>query len=181
MTKTLIATAALSAVLVSTAQAQLAFPDQLTRAKLVGTPLEQAKLAYESALRTYNGSTVRTKEHRNYVVGLRARYAAEYRRDKTPSAKYDHPYTGELTIERIDSAEAFGTPERCRTVEPLRLGCAMTAGDLSRCRVYIASDSHLKTLYPSAEVRKLFGINYETVLRHELAHCNGWPSDHPQE
>jgi hypothetical protein len=57
--------------------------------------------AFENALRAYNGSKVRTKAHLDYVLGLRSKYAAAYKRELFPPAEYDHPYTGNLTVERV--------------------------------------------------------------------------------
>jgi hypothetical protein len=143
------------------------------------TPLEEAKLTYEVALQDYNGSKVRTRKHYNYIMELRAKWAAEFRRDGTPPKQYDVPYTGKLTIERIDDAEALDGEKLCM-LKPManRVGCAVGPANGSWCTVYIASDALLKKKYPSADTRKLFGLTYDEILRHELAHCNGWPADH---
>ena len=58
------------------------------------------------------------------------------------------------------------------------VGCAKHAKDLSWCKVYVVSDAFINK--HTAEQRKLFGYSYENFLRHELAHCNGWPGDHPR-
>jgi hypothetical protein len=136
--------------------------------------LQLHRSAFENALRAYNGSKVRTKAHRDYVEGLRSKYAAAYKRELFPPAEYDHLYTGNLTIERV--ADPAAVQAQCPNLkEPV--GCAKHAKDFSWCKVYVVSDAFINK-YP-AERRKLFGYSYENFLRHELAHCNGWPGDHP--
>jgi hypothetical protein len=131
--------------------------------------------AFENALRAYNGSKVRTKAHLDYVLGLRSKYAAAYKRELFPPAEYDHPYTGNLTVERV--ADPAAVLALCPNLkEPV--GCAQRAKDLSWCKVYVVSDAFINKR--PAEQRKLFGYSYENFLRHELAHCNGWPGDHPR-
>jgi hypothetical protein len=46
------------------------------------------------------------------------------------------------------------------------LACALVEPD--RCRVILA---------PEADV-KAFGLPIDLIMRHEIAHCNGWPGDH---
>jgi hypothetical protein len=141
------------------------------------TPVETARAKYEDARDFYNAKKVRTKKEHSYVVGLWHAYATEYKREMFPPAKYDHPYTGKLTIERVTDPAAVRA--HCpNTKKPL--GCAHHARDLSWCRVYVVSDEYINQQY-SAETRKLFGYTYENFLRHELGHCNGWPSDHSRD
>jgi hypothetical protein len=103
-------------------------------------------------------------------------YAAEYKRELIPPPEYDRPYTGTLTIERVTDPAAvqmlcpnLGGGEH--------FGCAKVAKDLSWCNVYIVSDAFINKR--SNEVTTLFGHSYENFLQHEIAHCNGWPGDHP--
>jgi hypothetical protein len=83
-----------------------------------------------------------------------------------PPLAYDFPYTGKLTVRRVD-------PDQMRARRPLpkpgraTIGCAHIAK--GECEVIIADNTTLEFL----------GFNYDIVLRHELAHCNGWPGDHP--
>ena len=143
---------------------------------LLGSPVEMARLTYENAVRDYNGSKVRTKAHRDYVLKLRNAFAAEYKRVLFPPPQYDRPYTGTLTIERV--ADSAALLVQCPELKN-HAGCAKVAKDLSSCKVYIVSDEYINRR-DSAEKRKLFGYSYENFLRHELAHCNGWPGDHPR-
>jgi hypothetical protein len=138
--------------------------------------LELHRNAFENALRAYNDSKVKTKKHRDYVVSLRAKYAAEDRRFNTPPPEYDHPFTGTLTIERVGDQASINEEGRCpKTKNPI--GCAVLSRDRSSCTVYIVTDENLKKRY-ALEIRRLFDFNYESILRHERAHCNGWPGDH---
>jgi len=94
------------------------------------------------------------------------------KRDRSmPPPEFDYPYKGELTVTR-DSDE-FPTLRQCRPPGMI-LGCARVTipfegGPSRTCSIWIAPDSFLE----------IFGTNYEEMLRHELAHCNGWPSYHP--
>src|SRR5262249_6210787 len=47
------------------------------------------------------------------------------------------------------------------------MGCNLRWG-MIRCEIYIVADEVLATV----------GLDYETTLRHELGHCNGWGGDH---
>ena len=83
-----------------------------------------------------------------------------------PPARFDFPYTGKLTLHKIDKPDVW---LQCSDMgrEVVRhdaAGCAIV-GD-GECTIYLATKTRRA---PVAE-----------VLRHELAHCNGWPGDHPQ-
>ena len=134
----------------------------------------RARFVFEEALRTYNGRKVRTAKERDYVLGLRNAYITEYKRLFSPPPQYDRPYTGTLTIERV--ADSAALQVHCPELKD-HAGCAKVAKDRSWCKVYIVSDEDINRR--SAEERKLFGYSYANFLRHELAHCNGWPGDHP--
>jgi hypothetical protein len=84
----------------------------------------------------------------------------------TPPPEYDRPYKGELIEIRADR-------ERMDALCPKgplgwsTNGCAL--GDRTRCVIVIATDDLLPWWRPYREVR-----------RHEIAHCNGWPANHPR-
>src|SRR5262249_25631909 len=86
-----------------------------------------------------------------------------------PPAEYDKPYTGELIIRRLTTEQDVrdACPKAFKASQTRFSGC--TVRKETRCEFYIASDRALKAL----------GMSYALVLRHELAHCNGWPWDHP--
>jgi hypothetical protein len=146
----------------------------LRSATLAGSPMEIARLAFEEALRAYNGKKVRTQKELNYVLGLRSKYVVEYKREFFPPPEYDRPYTGKLTIERV--ADPAAVKLHCPELR-YPVGCAKVAYDLSSCVIFIVSDEFINR-QPN-EIRRLFAYSYENFLRHELAHCNGWPADHP--
>ena len=84
-----------------------------------------------------------------------------------PPKQYDRPYTGVLVVLRADSQQ------RVRELCPGTvfgwigaLACADVFGGW--CRVVLAQD----------EVITKAGFPPEILLRHEIAHCNGWPADH---
>lgn len=60
----------------------------------------------------------------------------------------------------IEAADrpGWGEPRRIKGYDP---GCAWLAPYYGKVRCYIVR------------------VDSETVRRHELAHCNGWPKDHP--
>ena len=86
-----------------------------------------------------------------------------------PPKEYDHPFAGELIV-----ATAFDQDDvraMCPSAKfpPLgALGCAPHIGP-KRCRIVLA---------PDADIIKA-GFPPDLVRRHEIAHCNGWPDNHP--
>jgi hypothetical protein len=84
-----------------------------------------------------------------------------------PPPQYDVPYTGTLTIWRGKGGDLMcpNSPmsRAACTKQPLVFGVPT-----AWCDIQITDDKTLKSL----------GISYAFVLRHELAHCNGWPQDH---
>lgn len=70
-----------------------------------------------------------------------------------PPAEYDRPYTGSLEIQYADPKEVY---TKCKA-----RACAVIGKD--RCRIIFPADTGLlprKTL--------------DMLMRHEIAHCNGW-------
>jgi hypothetical protein len=160
-------TAALLAALTVTASAQEPV-----------SPLERATTVLEEAARIYNSKKVHTVKESNYILGLWQTYVTEYKREMFPPSQYDRPYTGTLTIERV--VDSAAVQMQCpKLTSKTRAACAIVAQDLSWCKVYIVSDEYINGRY-TAEQRKQMDYSYENFLRHELAHCNGWPADHPR-
>jgi len=84
-----------------------------------------------------------------------------------PPEEFDHEFKGELTVKR-------GTQQELRIACPntfrpgnLALGCALRYLSGAACVIYIVNDSTLQ----------FANWDYEIVLRHERAHCNGWHHD----
>ncbi|MGL6208720.1 MAG: hypothetical protein ACRC14_02680 [Paracoccaceae bacterium] len=82
-----------------------------------------------------------------------------------PPARYDHPYMGNLTIVEVDRDNVWAECSGDGQVEMRAdaAGCAET-GD-GECTIWLA----MKTTRAPVKA----------ILRHEIAHCNGWPADHP--
>lgn len=89
-----------------------------------------------------------------------------------PPARYDHAYTGKLTVRYLPQRLVVGACEslfkkykvKAKTSMTQR-GCAATTSKAS-CTVIVV-DKPFKGATPKA------------VLRHELGHCNGWKAHHP--
>lgn len=84
-----------------------------------------------------------------------------------PPARYDHMPTIPLVLFRPSPEK---TAEICASWMPAGTtsvhGCAFITA-MNECYIYIRSDIGLSHLF-------------WYVYHHELAHCNGWPSDHPE-
>src|SRR5262249_46009977 len=95
----------------------------------------------------------------------KARYVAELE----PSSQYDHPYDGLVGERRIPVAEArvicdsLGASHSSADA-PGGVACAWLSD--KTCFI-ILSDDELAPV--------------DTYRRHEIAHCNGWPADHPRD
>ena len=84
-----------------------------------------------------------------------------------PPARYDHPFTAQLSIRTV--ATLSEANELCKQWGPRKVACS--SGVLnSHCHIIIAQDSALRAI----------GFTRKASLRHEIAHCNGWGSDHPK-
>jgi hypothetical protein len=92
-----------------------------------------------------------------------------------PPPEYDKPFDGYLHIVRPQTDQEM--IDKCNgakfgvTLGPM--ACSMKLinrndPSLKGCRILINTDEYLKR----------YGVPYDVVLRQELGHCNGWPSDH---
>ena len=84
-----------------------------------------------------------------------------------PPAEYDKPYIGELTIKRVATEQDLrngACPGAQWTKGLPSMGCAGRSVDGKQCTIVVVSDQVLKAL----------GGTYAAVVRHEIAHCNGW-------
>jgi hypothetical protein len=82
-----------------------------------------------------------------------------------PPPKYDKLYDGELEIRLFSNAA--DVQQACKNVSDVHsseTGCARFPDDHKRCWLYLAIE----------DLAKRQGRNYAFLLRHELAHCNGW-------
>ena len=81
-----------------------------------------------------------------------------------PPVEYDKPYPGQLTVEEVTSAQLR---TRCVSATQSSLGCAFPGKD--KCHILLVSEASMRAV----------GWTVEAMLRHERAHCNGWPQSHP--
>ena len=82
-----------------------------------------------------------------------------------PPARYDHPYDGPVEIRKIDRANVWKECSRNGAVKMRRdvAGCARVEDGV--CIIHLAMKTRRAPL--------------DAILRHEIAHCNGWPGNHP--
>jgi hypothetical protein len=83
-----------------------------------------------------------------------------------PPPEYDKPYEVLLITHRL------ATQEEVRKVCPssnFNVFIACTWRIQNGCLVIMVSD----------EVIQSYKLTPETVLRHEIGHCHGWPANHP--
>ena len=81
-----------------------------------------------------------------------------------PPAEFDRHYDGKLTVETVTS-ERLRT--QCANATQSSLGCAFPGPN--RCRIILVDEASIRAV----------GWTLEGMLRHERAHCNGWPQSHP--
>jgi hypothetical protein len=86
-----------------------------------------------------------------------------------PPPAFDHPYKGRLTERHGSLADV---EHFCHTMQGIvsayqALGCAKVFP--KRCFIMIPRVGGT-----------ISGRLQRDIRRHEIAHCNGWPADHPQ-
>jgi hypothetical protein len=86
-----------------------------------------------------------------------------------PPAVYDHAYNGKLTVQQgtMGQVEYYCHTRQRIVSEYQALGCSIPAG--RTCFIMIPRLGAQVTASIQAQIR-----------RHEIAHCNGWPSNHPR-
>jgi hypothetical protein len=82
-----------------------------------------------------------------------------------PPVEFDHAYTGKLTVLKEDNYVFI--QHVCRDT-PNAIACSFRTyddktGETLSCRIMLGPDVW----------------DDERALRHEMAHCNGWPGTHP--
>ncbi|TPN03801.1 hypothetical protein FJ973_29605 [Mesorhizobium sp. B2-1-3] len=82
-----------------------------------------------------------------------------------PPARFDHPYTGKLTIKYLPMSRVQLVCERYKAFDDqVMYGCA--SWDSTSCIIVVIDHQYLNQT-PQA------------LIRHEMGHCNGWGADHP--
>lgn len=89
-----------------------------------------------------------------------------------PPARFDHPYKGELLVRRIPQESVV---EACRVLFSIYRVPAMSHPEQRGCSILTSKHSCLVVTIDEPYMR----ATPESVLRHEIGHCNGWPADHP--
>ena len=82
-----------------------------------------------------------------------------------PPAEFDHPYAGKLTVLKEDN---YVFIRHVCADTPNAIACSFrtydsVSGETISCLIMLGPDTW----------------EDERALRHEMAHCNGWPGDHP--
>jgi hypothetical protein len=95
------------------------------------------------------------------VIGFirKVRYLAELE----PPTQYNHPYHGRVDERVMSAAE---TRVLCNSLDaspPAGVACAWVSD--GTCHIVLPND---------------YQAPVSTYRRHEIAHCNGWPANHPK-
>jgi len=89
-----------------------------------------------------------------------------------PPARFDFPYRGELLVRRIPQRDVA---EACRILFMLYSVHAKASMEQRGCSIVTSSNSCLVVTVDQTYKK----ATPESVLRHEMGHCNGWPANHP--
>lgn len=83
-----------------------------------------------------------------------------------PPARFDHPFAGQLIIHKIARSNVWAecSHDGAHAMRKDAAGCAFLDGDT--CTIYLATKTRRAPV--------------AAILRHEIAHCNGWAADHPE-
>ena len=88
---------------------------------------------------------------------------AHYAARLEPPARYDHPYNGRVVERVVPKAEV---PSLCMPMRADLLAAACSLESNGTCSIVLPSDGRAPV---------------STFRRHEIAHCNGWPANHPRD
>ncbi len=80
--------------------------------------------------------------------------------------RFDRPYDGAVIVMTVDRSNVWAecSDDGRHKVRKDAAGCAWVEDET--CFVYLAGKTRRAPL--------------DDILRHEIAHCNGWPADHPE-
>ena len=81
-----------------------------------------------------------------------------------PPKEFDYPYEGELTVNRLSRKQIQMQCWSARSTSTTMLLACSRAYTSTRCEVWMMAKDDLDQL----------GWSDDIVMRHELAHCNGW-------
>jgi hypothetical protein len=88
---------------------------------------------------------------------------ARYEAKLEPPAQYNHPYDGEVEERVVSVAEARTL---CRSMGADGLGVACSVESDNTCYIVLPNNEYAPV---------------DVFRRHEIAHCNGWPANHPRD
>jgi hypothetical protein len=93
-----------------------------------------------------------------------AAHHVRYLAELEPPVQYSHPYDGPVD-------------ERVMPVAKVRALCTSVGatGYLAACG-WVSADGTCHIVLPNN-----YQAPVDTYRRHEIAHCNGWPADHPHD
>jgi hypothetical protein len=83
--------------------------------------------------------------------------------DLEPSAQYNHPYNGQV-IERVMPEAEVRSVCLSMGLDLLTVACSSQGN--GTCYILLPNDGQ---------------ASVSTYRRHEIAHCNGWPANHPHD
>jgi hypothetical protein len=81
-----------------------------------------------------------------------------------PPKEFDHHYDGELNLTYLSEKEIQVKCWPARRTSTMLIACTRAYTIPKRCEVWMMAKDDLDRL----------GWNHEIIMRHELAHCNGW-------
>jgi hypothetical protein len=96
--------------------------------------------------------------------GIGAAYHVRYLAELEPPARYNHPYGGPVD-ERVVSAAQVRALCMSIGTSPFAAACSVVGED-GACHIILPYDGQAPV---------------SIYRRHEIAHCNGWPPDHPRD
>ena len=95
--------------------------------------------------------------------GISAAHHVRYLSELEPPARYNHPYDGQV-VERVMPVAEVRSVCMSMGLDFLTVACSWQSNDT--CYVVIPNDGQAPV---------------DTYRRHEIAHCNGWPANHPRD
>jgi hypothetical protein len=98
-----------------------------------------------------------------FIKDIREEDPAHYAARLEPPARYDHPYKGHVVERVVPAAEV---PSLCMPTGADPFGAACSLESNGTCYIVLPSDGRAPV---------------STFRRHEIAHCNGWPANHPHD
>lgn len=86
-----------------------------------------------------------------------------------PPPQYDHPFEGHLVVEVLPYYEVDGRCGKAKHGRYDACSWTFTYNNLPACHI----------VYPKLGVDGVTVSYFIDLVRHETAHCNGWPGTHP--